>query len=286
MMKTGVQQIMLGTVSGTAEKAEKTLRLISGYGYDGIELNSFMIHPMGFLVKLMTKAAGMPIGKGGKLDWHTLVKNSGCSVISLHTDLGSLERDAQSVIQEAKAFGTEYCVITGMYRFDYSNRNEVLSLCERLNRAGTVLKEAGLQLLYHNHNCELQHVSDTERAFDLLLEHTDPACVNFEFDSYWYTEAGGNALAMMKRMGNRMKLWHINDRGCRKTGPYMTPILKCDAVELGKGNMDLESLWKQAEANGCEAVVLEQHKNFIDHDPLKSIAFSAQWLKKHTEVKP
>ena len=26
-----------------------------------------MIHPIGFVVKLLTKAAGMPVGKGGNL---------------------------------------------------------------------------------------------------------------------------------------------------------------------------------------------------------------------------
>ena len=39
---------------------------------NGIELCGFMIHPSGFLVKMMTKAAGMPVGNGGKLDWRIL----------------------------------------------------------------------------------------------------------------------------------------------------------------------------------------------------------------------
>lgn len=61
-MKTAVQQIMLGSVTGNQKQAEETLRTIQNAGYDGIELNSFMIHPMGFLVKAMTRAAGMPVG--------------------------------------------------------------------------------------------------------------------------------------------------------------------------------------------------------------------------------
>lgn len=32
-----------------------------------------------------------------------------------------------------------------------------------------------------------------KRAYDILLEETDPAFVNFEFDSYWFTEGGANA---------------------------------------------------------------------------------------------
>ena len=46
-----------------------------------------------------------------------------------------------------------------------------------------------------NHNCELRHVNAEKRAYDILLEETDPQFVNFEFDSYWFTEGGANALA-------------------------------------------------------------------------------------------
>ena len=77
-----------------------------------------------------------------------------------------------------------------------------------------------------------------------------------------------------------MKLWHVTDRGSRQSGPAMTPILKADSVELGTGNMDLEGLWKIAEENGVEAVVLESHKNWIDKDPVKSLELSAKWLKE------
>ena len=38
-MKTGVQQIMLGTVTGSRENAAAALSRIKGAGYDGIELN-------------------------------------------------------------------------------------------------------------------------------------------------------------------------------------------------------------------------------------------------------
>ena len=116
-----VQQFMLGTVLNNEQQAKETLAAMKAAGYDGIELCGFMIHPIGFVVKLLTKAAGMPVGKGGNLDWHKLVQEAGLKVVSLHTDLGSLERDAHAVAEEAKSFGTEYVVITGMYRFDYGD---------------------------------------------------------------------------------------------------------------------------------------------------------------------
>ncbi len=140
MPTKAVQQFMLGTVLSNENEARQTLAAIKAAGYDGIELCGFMIHPIGFMVRLLTKAAGMPVGKGGNLDWHALVKEAGLQVVSLHTDLGSLERDAKAVADEAKSFGTKYVVITGMYRFDYGDEATMHDLAARLNKAGEALK--------------------------------------------------------------------------------------------------------------------------------------------------
>lgn len=271
---------MLGTVTGDEAHAKNALRRIRNAGYEGIELNRFMIHPSSPGVRLLTRAAGMPTGNGGKLDWHALLEESGLSVISLHTDLGSLERECDAVTEEGKSFGTEYIVITGMYRFNYADEAEGRALAGRLNTAGKKLKENGLKLLYHNHNIELLKVKPGVRAYDILIEETDPEYVNFEFDSYWFTDGGADAKYWMKKLGTRMKLWHINDRGCRLKGTPMTPILKQDSMELGTGNMDLAGLADIAEENGTEAVILESHKNWIGKDPLRSMEVSARWLNR------
>ena len=276
-----VQQIMLGTVTAKEKQAAETLSAIKKAGYDGIELNGFMIRPTSFLIRMMTKMAGMPVGKGGNLDWGTLVKEAGLSVVSVHEDLGSIKRDPDAVIKEAEGYGTKYVVITGMYRFDYSDETAVRGLAGDLNYAGKALKEGGIQLLYHNHNCEFRKVKNGKTAYQLLLEETDPAFVNFEFDSYWPTEAGVNVLALMQQLGNRLKLYHINDRGSRVAGASMTPILQSDSMELGYGNMDLVSLVEQAKAAGVDAVVLESHKNWVEKSPVKSIQLSAKFMKKY-----
>ena len=281
MVVKAIQQFMLGTVLINEKQAKETLGKIKAAGYGGIELCGFMIHPTGLMVRLMTKAAGMPTGNGGKLDWHRLIKESGLAVVSLHTDLGSLERDSASIADEAKSFGTDKVVITGMYRFDYGSESAVRDLATRLNKVGETLAKSNVQLLYHNHNCELLRVNAAQTAYDLLLNETDPGVVNFEFDSYWFTEGGANALNVMQKLGPRMKLWHINDRGSHQAGPAMTPILKTDSMELGTGNMPLIALAEQAKANGVEAVILESHRNWIDKSPIKSFELSAKWLNEH-----
>ncbi|MCM1174576.1 MAG: sugar phosphate isomerase/epimerase [Blautia sp.] len=273
-----VQQFMLGTVMNKEEQAVDTMKKMKAAGYDGIELCGFMIHPSGFLVKMMTKAAGMPVGNGGKLDWPRLVGESGLKVVSIHQDLGSVEREPAKAAEEAKKFGTDKIVITGMYRFPYGESEAVKKLADRLNKAGAALKAEGARLLYHNHNCEFLKNASGKNAYQLLLAETDASAVNFEFDSYWCAECGENPLAVMDALGDRMKLWHINDRGTRQTGPCTTPILKSDSMELGYGAMPLEALSEKAKAVGVEAVILESHRNWIDKSPVKSFERSAAFL--------
>ena len=276
-----VQQFMLGTVMNKEAQAADTMRKMKEAGYNGIELCGFMIHPSGMMVRLMTRAAGMPVGNGGKLDWLRLVKDSELKVVSIHQDLGSVERDPGAVAQEAGRFGTDKIVITGMYRFAYSDKDAVRELAQRLNKAGDALRKEGVELLYHNHNCEFLKVAPNQSAYQLLLAETDPDAVNFEFDSYWCAECGANPLAVMNALGNRMKLWHINDRGTRQEGPCMTPILKSDSMELGCGAMPLAALTEKAKAAGVEAVILESHRNWIDKSPVKSFERSAEFLNAH-----
>ncbi|WP_026522895.1 sugar phosphate isomerase/epimerase family protein [Butyrivibrio sp. VCB2001] len=279
---TGVQQIMIGSRCNSYESALSTLKAIKSAGYDGIELNDFMIKPTPFIVKLLTKFAGMPTGNGGKLDWKKLISESGLKVISLHSYLNSIEENPEAVAKEALSFGTNTVVITGMYRFDYGNASEVKKLAERLNNAGKALLPYGVKLLYHNHNVELQKISEDKTAYDVIIENTDPQYVNFELDTYWIADGGADVTALVDKLSDRMVMWHINDRGCRKKGPFITPILKEDAAELGTGNMALGTILENVRATSkVEAIVLETHKNWIDNDPVKSLIVSAEWFNKH-----
>lgn len=279
---TGVQQIMIGSRCNSYESALSTLQSIKSAGYDGIELNDFMIKPTPFIVRLLTKFAGMPTGNGGKLDWKKLISESGLKVISLHSYLNSIEENPEAVAKEALSFGTNTVVITGMYRFDYGNASEVKKLSERLNNAGKALLPYGVKLLYHNHNVELQKISEDKTAYDVIIENTDPQYVNFELDTYWIADGGADVTALIDKLSDRMVMWHINDRGCRKKGPFITPILKEDAAELGTGNMALGTILENVRAKSkVEAIVLETHKNWIDNDPVKSLIVSSEWFKKH-----
>jgi hypothetical protein len=51
-------------------------------------------------------------------------------------------------------------------------------------------------------------------------------------------------------------------------------------MELGTGNMPLDALLEQAQKLGCEAVILESHRNWVKKSPVKSFQFSAKYLNE------
>lgn len=275
-----IQQFQLRTVLGSEKQARKILQEVKESGYEGIELNGFMIKKMPLIVPLLTKLAGMPIGFSGRLDWKKLIAESGLKVVGIHEDLGNILKDPLKIIEEARAYKTDCIIITGMFRYDYSSQKAVTELANKLNQAGKLLNAGGIQLLYHNHNCEFRRVESGDTAYQLLLEKTDPQYVNFEFDSYWAIDAGCDAVALMEILGERMKLYHINDRGTRAKGSKGS-IVKSDGMELGYGNINLNVLIEAAKKNGVKAIILETHRNWIDNSPVKSFQLSAEFLKKH-----
>lgn len=278
-MIKAVQQFQLGTVLKTEKSAREVLELMKKSGYDGIELCDFMVRKTPFFVRLLTSLAGMPVGNGG-LNWEKLIKESGLKVVSLHEDLDRILMKTDEVERDAKKFGTKNIVLTGTYNFNFTDGKSLFTLIDKLNEAGRLLKERGLTFLYHNHNVEFLRVNGAV-VYDVILEYTNPEYVSFEFDSYWATEAGCDPLSVMQKLGNRMKLWHINDRGSKLQKKAITPIIQSDSMELGTGNMNLVPLIEEAKKLGVEAVILESHRNWIDGSPIRSFEVSGEFLNKY-----
>ncbi|WP_090478449.1 sugar phosphate isomerase/epimerase family protein [Pseudobutyrivibrio sp. JW11] len=281
MNNLAVQQIMIGSACKDEKTTLSTLKRIKQVGYDGIELNLFMIESTPFIVRLLTKMAGMPVGKGANIYWPDMLKESRLKATSLHADLGSLENRIDEVISKARELDTNKIVITGMYRFDYGNYDDVKSLAKRLDKVGARLHESDLQLLYHNHNVEFLKVDNKYTAYEIILKETDPDLVKVEFDSYWPAEAGVDFIPLMEQLGERLVLYHINDRGTRLKKVPITPILKSDSIELGHGNMPLKRILGLDCIKNVDAIILESHRNWVNNNPIESLEKSIAFLQEN-----
>src|SRR5829696_3716121 len=82
-----------------------------------------------------------------------------------------------------------------------------------LNRAGRMAREAGLRLGYHNHNWEFFRLADGsgQRAFDVLVEETDPRYVHLELDLFWAWRGAADPVDLFRQTGNRVRQYHVKD---------------------------------------------------------------------------
>jgi len=92
----------------------------------------------------------------------------------------------------------------------FSNREEVLSFSDRLNRYGEAARKRGIDFYYHNHFQEFQ-VFEGEKILDTILNNTDPDLVKIELDTYWTVRGGEDPIHWLHKLGKRCDLIHQKD---------------------------------------------------------------------------
>ncbi len=84
-------------------------------------------------------------------------------------------------------------------------------LVELLDAIGKKCEDAGLNLLYHNHDFEYEKNKQGIVPIEYMLENCDPQYVNFQMVLYWVTKAGADPISYFKKYPGRFKSWHVKD---------------------------------------------------------------------------
>ncbi len=90
------------------------------------------------------------------------------------------------------------------------DRDYVLRRAETFNEVGRLCAERGMRFYYHNHYQEFQEIDGTP-IYQLIIDHTDPALVFLELDTYWMYRGGHDPLDWMRRYPDRVILLHQKD---------------------------------------------------------------------------
>jgi sugar phosphate isomerase/epimerase len=133
-------------------------------------------------------------------------------------------------------------------------------IAQRMNEAGALAREYGLKFFYHNHDFEfLNRQPNGEPLFDIYLEETEPALVEFELDLLWITVGGESAVAYLGADPTRYMGYHIKDHvwGTRTApdGTVLNPV-----EDVGPGMLDLPQVFRVGDVRGAD-----KHF-FIEHD--------------------
>jgi len=244
------------------EDAKATLKAVADAGYQNIESANY---------------ADGKFYNMSPADFKSYLGELGLNPISTHQGTVTLE-NADAMMADVKAAGFEYFVIPvppmGMFEFNSERRTmsmngTAVELAKILDTLGQKANEAGLQLLYHNHDFEFKENADGVVIIDYLLENCKPEFVNFQMDLYWVTKAGADPVAYFEKYPGRFKIWHVKDMDHQ--GRF---------APVGNGKIDFARILAEKEKSGMEYYMVEQDATFDGLKPLEAIKISHAGLKK------
>jgi sugar phosphate isomerase/epimerase len=208
-------------------------------------------------------------------DYKKLLASNGLTMISVGADFDKLDKDPQSVVENAKAFGAKY-VVCFWIPHDGSNFtiDDTKRAVEVFSRAGKLLRENGFSFCYHMHGYEFRPY-EGGTLFDYLIKNVSPQDVNFEMDVFWVKNPGQDPVALLKKYPNRFPLMHLKDR---KPGTENNQNGTADDdsnVVLGTGDVGIAVIMKEAKRAGVKHYFIEDESS----TSVQQVPLSLKFLK-------
>lgn len=258
-----------------------TLEKVASIGYENVELFFHDADNMGATIGNLT---------AGELKQE--LDRFGLKAVSAHIDQGFLDEEkAEKIIDYAKEVGFTSLAIAIAF---FSDKQEVLDLCAKLNAAGKLFKDNGLQLYYHNHFEEFQKF-DSQYVMDIILENTDEQLLKVEFDTYWALRGGIDPIEYLHKLGDRCDLIHQKDLPADATPINLFEVIGDDALidmelmiklhkieyftEAGQGIMDIPGI-VEAFRSKPEARYLFIEQDWTNKNQLESVEISYNYISK------
>ncbi len=201
-----------------------------------------------------------------------MITDAGLKVPSAHFNYAGLP----DKLDYARELGVEYVVCPMLPENMRDSLDGFAHAAENFNQWGERTKSMGMRFGFHNHNYEFRKFGETT-GFDTLVARTDPKLVCFEMDCYWITQAGQDPVAMLERLGKRIRLLHLKDR---KPGFPSSQQLNSAAehfTEVGSGSIDWKKILDLAQKDGIEHSFVEQDET--ERPPIESLRISYKNLE-------
>jgi len=182
-----------------------------------------------------------------------IVEDAGLGAVSGHFDYDGFE----SKIDYAKQLGLKFMVCPMLPLSQWNSVEGFRKGAADFNAWGKLVKAAGMEFVFHNHNYEFKPM-DGSTGFAELMKHTDPALVKLELDVYWLAQAGQDPMAMLTAHADRARLIHMKDRTANAPTSFTPMGQPGHFTELGKGTIQWPQLLAQARKQGIRYAFVDQ----------------------------
>ncbi|MBR5541187.1 MAG: sugar phosphate isomerase/epimerase [Bacteroides sp.] len=254
-----------------AKDFKGTLQKVKEMGYDGVEFAGLF--------------------DNSPADVKAMCAEIGLNPISAHVPLADMLADIDKVIADYKAIGCEYIVVPYVTEERRPGGELFLQMVEEIRTIGQKCKEAGLTLLYHNHDFEFAKTESGEFGLDYLYANVPADLLQTELDQCWVKYAGQDPVEYLKKYDGRSPVVHLKDyyaSGEQKDDPYALIGLnegekkENKAFEfrpLGYGVQDVPAIVKTAKEVGSKWLIVEQDQPSMGKTPMECVALSMETMK-------
>ena len=254
--KLGLQLYTVRDYLKTPEEADKTFATLAKMGY--------------------TEAQTAGNAFDAKL-FGELAQKNGVKIIGTHYSWDEILNNTEKTMEIHKMWGTTNMGIGGMPGPARSSVEELKKFIDDFNRIAEIVSKEGFRLTYHNHNFEYVRIDGDKTIMDLLYENLDPKTTSFVLDTCWVAAGGGDVNAWINKLAGRLDILHLKDITIvRDENGRLNPTM----TEIGRGNLDWDSIIKSAEKANVKHYVVEQDANFTP-TAFDSLTTSAKYLAKY-----
>lgn len=269
--------VQLYSVRGDLEKDfYGTLKAVKDMGYEGVEFAGLYGH-----TPEQVKA------------W---CKELGLTAVSAHVPFNEMLADMDKVINDYKTIGCEYIAVPWVGPEHQPDGEQYIAFLDDLKILGQQAKDAGITLLYHNHDFEFKLIDSgmkhKEPGLDFMYAWVPEDLLQTELDLCWVKYAGYDPVKYILKYSGRTPVLHFKDyyvEGEQEGTPYeligdekATEEAAKPTFEfrpLGQGVQDIQALLNAADESGCKWIVVEQDQPSMEKTPMECIKMSVEYLK-------
>jgi sugar phosphate isomerase/epimerase len=162
------------------------------------------------------------------------------------SSLDNMEQALSREIEYAAELGLQYIITPSAPLPENPSMKDVTAVIPFLEKASAMVRAAGMQYGYHNHDYEFAQV-EGKAVIDIWLEQIPAEHMLAEFDLGWVHRGGALPIDYVTRYAGRVPLVHIKDFGANN-----------EETDLGKGQVDFPSVFEAAEESGILYYIVEQ----------------------------
>lgn len=253
-----------------AQDLNAVLASLKAMGYDGVEFAGFYGHTAE--------------------EVKAMLDNNGLVAISSHVPFVQIEEDMFGVISYHKAIGCKYIAVPYLDDATRPGAPGFAHAIAVIDKFGRLMKEAGMTLLYHNHDFEFINLSGMY-GLDFLYEALPADVLKTEIDVCWVKYAGENPADYIRKYAGRCPIVHLKDFvGRKEEGSTPYALIGLDENEkkdtqafefrpVGYGCQNVEEVVTAGIESGAEWFVVEQDVS-VGRTPLEAAELSIGTLKK------